>query len=1101
MAAGDARLELNIDGDAKGAVDALDDVQKEADETKKATDRIGDSDGLEELAGDIGRAEKELSGLVAEFNRTKRAFESAEIGKGFERAGDEAQQLRRDVVAAGRAVADFAENRPKVAGVGQAFGKVRAATKRARNELERFAKSDGPIKKLGKSITSLRAGVIGLLGAMAANVIRDFTREAVQLGKAALDVKVKLDGASLALKETLGSATAASGGLEFLESVSDRLGVAVSSMSRNFVNLTAATKGTAVAGQATEDVFEALIATSVAFGRSQQDINRALNAVAQVAGKGVAQMEELRQQLGENVPGALQALARGLKDIRPDFDGTVASLFELTAAGELTAEQALPALTIGLNELAGTAADEAMETLAGKLRVVNKTAEDARIALAEGLEPGLLKLLDAVNDNAVAISDFARGLGGLFSDVSEGLAGVVETLQDVNVGLKGFAEEFPAIFDAIGLDQFKESLLDTSAAGEAAFERIAEAAILAGQGIFEALGDSAEGASKSFDDIRQASEESFRELTKDAKLSNAARTQLAEELARNLGDIADRDLQFRKNLVERLTDAERLGHEERRNLEEQTSRTVTQLAERQIEANEKAVAAAIDGARRVEAAEAQSTARRRENFEAQVVLAEDAARKRVSAESEAAEGIAKIDESLTAKRKKLLEEFVAAAELEAGKRKDVEEEVLRKLGEIETAAARKREDEIASRLEKEKAASKERIALAEKEKAALIAIGDAVRAAAAGPEDRAMPDQPQGDGGGGIAQQSQDVDTLKKSVAELIAELGELRQAGIETGLDPAKILAASQALTDAVAPLQGFGRAATTSAQEFSSAQDEINRRALDTIAVLDEQLQKAIETGAINVETAKAFTEALSAQTAALQAEAEAGIATDEGILKLTETFAAFTGETAPAVVEAHLSIQNQLAELTTATAAQDEATAKSTEATKAQVVVVEDLEGQVTILGKAKETLKAAEFAAATAARETTKATEAEAEAAEKAAIPTSDLAESLSKIAEESAPAATGVEATADAAGDLAAVDPPDGIAAGLAAVATAAPGAAGGLDAATGAAQSLADTAAGVSALAAAVAGLATQASNAAQQLNGAADAASRLQENADQVNF
>jgi tape measure domain-containing protein len=57
---------------------------------------------------------------------------------------------------------------------------------------------------------------------------------------------------------------------------------------------------------------QALVDSVARFGGNGESLKRAATAIQQMGGKGVISMEELRQQLGEAVPDAMQALATGV---------------------------------------------------------------------------------------------------------------------------------------------------------------------------------------------------------------------------------------------------------------------------------------------------------------------------------------------------------------------------------------------------------------------------------------------------------------------------------------------------------------------------------------------------------------------------------------------------------------------------------------------------------------------------------------------------------------------------------------------------------------------------------------------------------------------
>ncbi|MGE9627334.1 tape measure protein, partial [Escherichia coli] len=84
----------------------------------------------------------------------------------------------------------------------------------------------------------------------------------------------------------------------------------------------------------TDGSLKALVDSVARFGGDSELLKRAAVAVQQMSGKGVVSMEELRQQLGEAVPNAMQAMA--------DAAGiTMGELTKAVASGMVEAKQAL----------------------------------------------------------------------------------------------------------------------------------------------------------------------------------------------------------------------------------------------------------------------------------------------------------------------------------------------------------------------------------------------------------------------------------------------------------------------------------------------------------------------------------------------------------------------------------------------------------------------------------------------------------------------------------------------------------------------------------------------------------------------------------------
>lgn len=161
--------------------------------------------------------------------------------------------------------------------------------------------------------------------------------------------------------------------LQWLRELADRNGVAFDRMAQGFTSFAASTRGTTLEGEKTRAVFDAIVTSMGRMGRSSEEVERALQAVSQIASKGTVSMEELRGQLSEAMPGALQTLARGLGI-------TTEQLIKMTGEGRLLAEDALPALQRELKKTIDATSDErvsGMEAGWNRLRNAITRAMDA----------------------------------------------------------------------------------------------------------------------------------------------------------------------------------------------------------------------------------------------------------------------------------------------------------------------------------------------------------------------------------------------------------------------------------------------------------------------------------------------------------------------------------------------------------------------------------------------------------------------------------------------------------------------------------------------------------------------------------------------------
>lgn len=308
------------------------------------------------ISADAEQARQRLGDVVASIERVGKS------AKGETKAGlDLVAQALRDVQAGGVKSADALVG---VAGSAKQLQTGATVAARLADEFERAARSaQGSLKtNLQEAAAQLRAMAQGgeqagaRLDAMGSSS-RALASAVKSVGRAlvaAFSVRefvqavATMEQLQAGMQAVSGSAQQAGRDMDFVRAVAGRIGTDVTDAGRAFLGLAAATRGTAVEGEPTRAVFEAVASAMGKAGKSSAETGNALMALSQMASKGVVQSEELRGQLGEALPGALQAAANGLGI-------TTAELMRLVEEGKVTAEDLFPALAQGLNELYGGA--------------------------------------------------------------------------------------------------------------------------------------------------------------------------------------------------------------------------------------------------------------------------------------------------------------------------------------------------------------------------------------------------------------------------------------------------------------------------------------------------------------------------------------------------------------------------------------------------------------------------------------------------------------------------------------------------------------------------------------------------------------------------
>lgn len=295
----------------------------------------------------------------------------------------------------------------------QEFETVAIGSKRFRELRAEIEKTQRVIDKAnggGRGAGLIDGLATGLAGLGAGAALTGFL-------KGSIDSAIQLETITKKLSNTLGEQGAGKA-LSFTKGLADQLGLSFTTLSSTFSGFTAAASAASVPLETQRNLFAAVAKAAQQLGLSNDEISGSLLALQQVASKGTVQMEELRGQLGERLPIAFGATAKGLGITQQE-------LIKLVETGRLTADVFFPALTKGLNEL--TSSSEGAPTAAQNLQILQNRWKELQTEFGTNLLPtvtesvkGLTAALEGIGRKQVAdrlgFSTGAIGALGFLSD-------------------------------------------------------------------------------------------------------------------------------------------------------------------------------------------------------------------------------------------------------------------------------------------------------------------------------------------------------------------------------------------------------------------------------------------------------------------------------------------------------------------------------------------------------------------------------------------------------------------------------------------------------------------------------------------------------------
>lgn len=249
--------------------------------------------------------------------------------------------LQRNLTAGGSAVDSFGR---KTQG---ALREVAGAAQGTDDAMSRLA---GGIKSMFVG-SSVAAGLIALKSA------------AMSTTSALVDAQVQLDRLNNGFAFGAGGAEAGAKEMAFVRAEADRLGLSFGAASLQYMKMVAASRGHAMAGEKTRQLFTSIAEAATVMGMSEDQTERSMAAVVQMMSKGKVTAEELRGQLGEHLPGAFSIAAQAM-------GVTEAELNKLMETGSVMSDDFLPKFGAKLHELmSGSVAQSALSMQANLNRL------------------------------------------------------------------------------------------------------------------------------------------------------------------------------------------------------------------------------------------------------------------------------------------------------------------------------------------------------------------------------------------------------------------------------------------------------------------------------------------------------------------------------------------------------------------------------------------------------------------------------------------------------------------------------------------------------------------------------------------------------------
>lgn len=408
----------------------------------------------------------------------------------------------------------------------------------------------GPLSGLGARMTALNA-ITSRTGAVIAGLVAGITGATLVMGKlvqASIRTAYVMDQIEARFDATTDSQQEMTEKMDDLREIADRTGLVFSDLSRQYGSFAAAAAGTSLEGDQTTKMFEDLAYAVSAFRLDAISTEGVFRALEQMMSKGNVQAEELRNQLGDRLPGAFQAAARSM-------NVTTQELNDMLKAGQVQAEDFLPAFVQELrSSLGGDVTGDIDSLRASTNRLTNATFEFVR-AFDEAF--GISRIFKFGVEAVTSVIEFLTRNMNTLRNVAAGTLAAIVALSGPMV-IRGFRTMVTSISAATAAMTALNVATAANPIGGLMMTLLKAGAIIGavavGLGAFGSANAQDRGYVEYVDDLTQAMDDYIRAqnelVTTEVYQTGLLRTEASNRLALIPGEI-----EAARAEVERLTEA------------------------------------------------------------------------------------------------------------------------------------------------------------------------------------------------------------------------------------------------------------------------------------------------------------------------------------------------------------------------------------------------------------------------------------------------------------------------------------------------------------------------------------------------------------------
>lgn len=288
------------------------------------------------------------------------------------------------------------------------------------------------LNSMNKTVNSSRMGI----DALGAPIKLLYTYLGVRTVKSLYDASTSMENLRSKMNAAIPTFQGGQREMAFVRREADRMGLDLKRTASEYASFAAAALRSNITLSDTRKIFTDINEAAISMRLSNDQLGHVMNALTQIASKGKVSMEELRLQLGDQLPGAVNIAAKAMGMTSAAFQKAVSD-------GTIMAEDFLPKFAEQIKKDLGGSFEDASNNMIANVNRMNNALLDLKAQVGKLFTSSLAVYLVEESTEYLELINFLLGANEKLSKAQENILSIQQKLkpEEQKESLKGLMQQ------------------------------------------------------------------------------------------------------------------------------------------------------------------------------------------------------------------------------------------------------------------------------------------------------------------------------------------------------------------------------------------------------------------------------------------------------------------------------------------------------------------------------------------------------------------------------------------------------------------------------------------------------------------------------------